>query len=311
MTAQEARWRISAELCSRKQSDPTAPYPLVNTSPHLVPCPLHFELKLNHFGLAAGTRRTKWKRHHPPAPSPRPRLPPRGLDPAFPSRAWPRGAPGCSRRRPRPAPSPPPARRWWSPARHRRRTPARTTPRTPRSTAPAASAAPAPHGNSRCESRRFPSFSSYVLRFIFFCAALELGFGCGSLLLEVKPLLPRLVSQDDFLRRVSGGNRCCPALRSQDQRKARSGFFPPAPLLRAFVSRISSSICLVEYLLASVKTHGFLAFHGYILLAVCPLISVSTRLLRTRVCFQQGMPIELQPYELWRGTARGWNGAGG
>ncbi|AQK64060.1 antitermination NusB domain-containing protein [Zea mays] len=31
-----------------------------------------------------------------------------------------------------------------------------------------------------------------------------------------------------------------------------------------------------------VKTHGFLAFHGYILLAVCPLISVSTRLLRTR-----------------------------
>jgi hypothetical protein len=194
MTAQEPRWRISAELCSRKQSDPTTPspsYPLVNTSPisssSSITSLRERDPSSPPIVQPAGTRRTKWKRHHSPspAPSPRPRLPPRGLDPAFPSRAWPRGAPGCSRRRPRPAPSPPPARRWWSPARHRRRTAARTTPRTPRSTAPAASAAPAPRGNSRCESRRVPSFSSYVLRFIFFCAALELGFGCGSLLLEV------------------------------------------------------------------------------------------------------------------------------
>jgi hypothetical protein len=135
--------------CSRNQSDPRTPYP--PRYPHL-PCPLHFEF--NRCPLStppvlppAGTRRAKWKRHHPSAPSPPHRSSPRGLDTAFCSRARPRGAPGRSRRRPCPAPSLPPARRWWSPVRHRPRPRGRPHPRTPRSTAPAASAALAPPGS--------------------------------------------------------------------------------------------------------------------------------------------------------------------
>jgi len=155
------------------------PYPLAIP---LLPCALHFELNR---WLAARLRSSAPSAagYAPGEMEAAPSV--RTFSPSSSSSA---GARPClllagpaSRRRPRPAPSPPPARRWWSPARHRRRPRARPPQRTPRSTAPAASAAPAPPGSSRCEFR-FPSFSSYVFRFVSTGAASGLAFGCGSFL---------------------------------------------------------------------------------------------------------------------------------
>ena len=159
----KARAEVSSPDCRARPNDRS------RKQPHLIPslsppppCPPRSELagrccspsllrSLRRRPLThRRARRTKWKQHQPYAHSPLPRPPQREPDPAVLSRPQPRGSPGRSRRRLGPAPSPPPARRWWSPALRRR---PRRPPRTPRPTAPAASAAPAPPGSSRCEFR--------------------------------------------------------------------------------------------------------------------------------------------------------------
>jgi hypothetical protein len=123
----------------------------------LFPAPFPSRSALNRIAVASASsasgghcaRRAKWKPYAPSPPLPSPRRP---LGPIVsPRGCCPRGALGHSGRHRRPAPSPPPARRLWYPA---RRLPLPHRPRTPaRSTARAGSAAPAPPASSLCESR--------------------------------------------------------------------------------------------------------------------------------------------------------------